>query len=488
MTINLALKTSVIGILTSFWTVAAAETSKCEGTAGPGTDAPTPADPFPLMAAGWGPEAGEGVFFSRWAEDWTGMRAADNARPLKAMPIGSEASLTLSAEARLRYDAYDNKQLKSSQNHKQGLFRGILGSDLRLNRNFRVYSEVGTGRVEGHRDLAPANFQNEASLQQLFLDARWNLDSMLLGTMIGRQEFADGPKQLISLSDGPNLHRTWNGVRVYAHDQRFRIGAFDLRVTKQERGVFDERMEDRERIQGLNASVIVSPTGGPNIYLDPFWIKSGNPAFRLGRLTGLDERSTYGARAWGRAGDVRFDWTLAHQRGKFLRRDTRGWGLFAVQSFALSAEGWKPSATLRFDIATGGGAYGHGTLKGYNPLYASSSYLGEGQFLSLSNIMMMAPGLALSPRSDIKVSMEYGIARRFEEDDAVYAGGMRAYEGTESVKGQSIGGLLRAHGNWKVMDQFNVFVIYEHLRAGEVLRHAQFPSGSYAQLGTSYRY
>jgi hypothetical protein len=440
------------------------------------------------MAAGWGPEAGEGLFFSRWAEDWTGMHAAGNSRPLKAMPIGSEASVTFSAEFRLRYDVYENRQWKGSQDYQQSLFRGILGSDLRLNRNIRVYSEVGTGQVQGQRDLVPANFQNDASLQQLFLDARGHVDSILVGTMIGRQEFADGSKQLISLSDGPNLHRTWNGVRVYAHDQRFRIGAFDLQATKQERGIFDERIDDNERIQGLNASFIVSSEGDPNIYLDPFWIRSWNPAFRSGRLTGPDERSTLGARAWGRAAEVRFDWTLAHQRGKFLERDTDAWGLFAVQSFALSAEGWKPSAILRFDIATGAGADGNGAHKGFNPLYASSSYLGEGQFLSLSNLMMIAPGLALSPRSDVKVSVEYGIARRLEEDDAVYAGGMRAYEGTETVQGRSVGGLLRAHGNWKVMDHFNLFLVYEHLRAGEVLRHARFPSGSYGQLGTSYRY
>jgi hypothetical protein len=252
--------------------------------------------------------------------------------------------------------------------------------------------------------------------------------------------------------------------------------------------MFDERIEDNERIQGLNASFIVSPKGAPDIYLDPFWIKSRNPAFRSGRPTGLDERSTYGTRAWGRAGEIRFDWTLAHQRGKFLYRDIDAWGLFAGQSLALWVEGWKPSVNLRFDIATGGGAYGNGIHKGFNQLYASSSYLGEGQFLSLSNIMMISPGLALSPRSDLNVSMEYGIAQRLEDDDAVYAGGMRAYEGTESVKGRSVAGLLRANGNWKVMDHFNLFVIYEYLRAGEVLRHARFPSGSYAQVGTSYRY
>jgi hypothetical protein len=150
-----ALKVSAIGILASFSAVSAADKSahevqtKCEGSGWPGNESPTPADPFPIMAAGWGPELGEGLLLSRWAEDWTGMRAAGNSRPLKAMPIGGEASLTLSAEVRLRYDAYENRQLKGSQDYQRSLFRGILGTDLRLNRNIRVYSEVGTGQVGG---------------------------------------------------------------------------------------------------------------------------------------------------------------------------------------------------------------------------------------------------------------------------------------------------------------------------------------------------
>jgi len=59
-----------------------AASTKREGAMKPGKDAPTPADPYPLSAAGWEPEAGNGLFVSRWAEDWTGMREAGRAPPL----------------------------------------------------------------------------------------------------------------------------------------------------------------------------------------------------------------------------------------------------------------------------------------------------------------------------------------------------------------------------------------------------------------------
>jgi EmrB/QacA subfamily drug resistance transporter len=454
----------------------------------PSTASPIPADPYPLIAAGWGPDAGNGLFFSRWAEDWTAMREAGNAPPFKAMPLGGGASLTLSAEARLRFDAFDNGQLTHGNDYEQALFRGILGADLRFNPNLRVYGEIGTGQIEGRRSVATANFQNDASLQQLFVDARGYVGSILVGAMVGRQEFADGPRQLISLSDGPNIHRTWNGARFYAHGQRFRVGAFDLRATRQARGSFDEEINHAERIQGINASFVVSPGSRANTFLDPFWIHSENPTFRSGGRTGLDNRDTYGARLWGRRGALKFDFTLARQTGQFMNRDINAWGLFAVQSLALSDKGWKPRLVAHIDVASGGGPYGTGPQKGFHQLYASSNYLGEGQFLSLSNLLLIAPGVSVTPSPRTSLSVEYGFARRLNEDDAAYAGGMRAYAGTQNVRGHEIGGLLRVVSSWSATEHLTLFFNYEHLAAGAVLTRVRLPSGSYSYVGATFRY
>ena len=447
------------------------------------------ADPYPLSAAGWGPEAGNGLFFSRWAEDWTGQRASGKLPMLKAMPLGGDASLTLSAEGRLRYDSYQNAQLMRGEDYQQALFRGIWGADLRLNSHLRVYGEIGTGQVESRGSIVTANFKNDASLQQLFVDVRGHIDSILIGAMIGRQEFADGPRQLVSLSDGPNIHRTWNGVRLYAHGERWRLGAFDLRATRLERGSFDEEIDDAERLQGLNASLIIL-TGSKesNIYLDPFWIHNENPAFRSAGRIGRDERDTFGMRLWGRLGGLRFDWTLAHQTGESLGRDVDAWALFAVQSLSLSDAGWKPRLTAHFDIASGGGANGSGPMKGFNQLYASSNYLGEGRFLSTSNLLLIAPGIAVSPTQTTNLSIEYGFARRLAEDDAAYAGGMRPYPGTQKVSGHEIGGLFRASASWSVTKHLTLFFNYENLAAWNVLQRAGLPSGSYGYLGATFRF
>lgn len=466
----------------------ATSTKKCEVTTAPCTEVPSPADPYPLNAAGWGPEVGNGLLASRWAEDWTGMRSVGKAPVLKGIALGDAASLTFSAETRLRYDFYDNGQLARDRDYEQGLFRGIVGADLRLHPALRVYSEIGTGQVSSRRDEAGANFKNDASLQQLFGEAKAYFGENLTGVLFGRQEFSDGPRQLISLSDGPNIHRTWNGMRFYSHWPSFRVGAFNFRATRQDRGAFDETINRGERLYGANASLVISPTGVPNIYLDPFWFHTENDAFRSGSQTGGDRRNTFGARLWGRRHGLRFDWTLERQVGTFRERRSDAWGLFTVQSIALSERGWKARLTARVDIASGGGTYQGGTLRAFNQLYASSNYLGEGQFLSLSNLVMIAPGFSISPAPRTNLAIEYGFARRLKETDAAYAGGMRPYAGTQNVPGRDVGNLLRAMGSWAASKHLTLFLNYEHFSAGEVLKRVARPSGSYAYIGATWRY
>ena len=399
----------------------------------------------------------------------------------------AEPALELSTQARLRYDVHHNAQLTPGNDYEQGLFRGILGAKLLASPGFSAYAEVGTGQVTARRGTASASFQNAASLKQLYIKACGDIGGARFGMQLGRQEFADGPRQLLSPGDGPNLHRSWNGARLSIKGERWRLGGYELRATRLARGAFDEEVNNGERLRGLGASL----AGGADKAdggLDAFWIQSRNPAFRSGRSVGADERDTVGLRWSGRRGRLHYDWTMARQGGRYMHRDVSAWGLFAVQSLALSGGAWKPRLTSRLDLASGGGTYQGGKLRSFNHLYASSAYLGEGQFLGLSNLLMVTPGIAVSPTRSTTLSAEYGLARRLRESDAAYAGGMRAYAGTQNVPGRAIGGLFRLHGAWAASEHVTVNVNVERLEAGDVLRRAKLPSAGYVYLGATIRY
>jgi len=65
---------------------------------------------------------------------------------------------------------------------------------------------------------------------------------------------------------------------------------------------------------------------------------------------------------------------------------------------------------------------------------------------------------------------------------------MRAYAGTQNVPGHEIGGLLRIAGTWSATEHLTLFMDYEHLTAGDVLKRARLPSGSYGYVGATFRY
>ncbi|MBW8311698.1 MAG: alginate export family protein [Rhizobium sp.] len=428
----------------------------------------TLADPYPQAAAGWGPSLGEGRMASRWAE-----------------PLPPGEKFALHAGLRLRQAAWRDAPAKGTTD--QGQLRAVLGADWRPLPALRFYGELASGDVTRGADVAPPNFRNALSVQQLFVELRRPVGTALAGVMAGRQEFADGPRQLLSLSDGPNLHRSWNGLRAYVHAGRWRLGAFDLRATRLGTGTFDDGIDPRETLRGLNAGFVVGERG--TMFVEPFWLRSTQPAYRVAGAAGRDERNTAGLRAWGSRGAWTFDATLARQSGHTVGgRDIDAWGLFATHGLALTDAGWRPRLTARLDLASGGGAWGTGAVRSFHPLYARSSYVSEGQLLALANVAILAPGVTLSPTPRTTLSAEIGHVRRLATDDAVYATATRTYAGTQATSGRHVGELLRVAGTWRPSPRLGLRLAFEHLHAGGVLRRAGHGSASAAFLDLTWRY
>jgi hypothetical protein len=459
-------------------------------------NSPTAPDtPYPIEAAGWGNPSGQ-FFTSRWVEDWSRLKAKGKAPPLKAMPLfgHDDITLTLSGEMRLRSLMYADGGLHRGDDYHEFIFRAVAGADLHLGDHFRVYGELGHGdhAGDGHPTVnsVSASYENDLSVQQIFGEARTHIGSALVGVQGGRFEFADGPKQLISVSNGPNLHRTWNGGRFYLLTPRFRLGLFTGSVTKLGTGVFDEGVDGGEKLSAVTSSVLIRHDHGTNIFLDPAYYHRHLESGIAGITTGHDNRDTYGARLWGKYGLINFDVMGFRQTGEHMGRDVSAWMSSISGNVLLSPKGIRPRVGFRIDLASGGRTDQQrtGTVHGYDVVYQSTSYLSEGHLLGYTNLALFSPTVAFTPIKKVTVNAEYDLVRRMSQYDAFYAQGSKPYPGTAGVRGYTVGGYGRLIAEWQIKPNIAFELEGDHLSAGKVMKRAGLPSSNFLLLSLDLRY
>jgi hypothetical protein len=399
------------------------------------------------------------------------------------------ATLRLSAETRLRWNHNDNARLRAGEDLSETLWRGRIAAELRWDEGQRAVAELASGSALSGAGPHSASFSNTLALNQAFVDLSTRSGTTRWGAMLGRQEFAEGPRQLVSVGDGPNLHRTWNGLRLYAQGTQASFGAFGFCATRLGPHGFDERIDCEECLRGVNASIVLSAREGErNVAFDPFWFHSELPAVTLQGTLADESRDTFGLRIWGRERRLGFDLTLAQQLGRHGAQDVNAWGAFVVQELRLADSDWQPVATLKVDVASGGRSDGGGDLRTFHPLYSSSSHLGEGRLLGLANLVRLAPGFTFRPSPRTRLSAEFGWAWRFATEDAVYGLGFRAYPGTVAVGGHELGQLFRLDARWIHESGVSLALGFEHLQTGSELADAGLAPGSFAFASLTLRH
>jgi hypothetical protein len=458
----------------------------------------SPPDPYPLPYAGWSPPEGPVFFFSRWEEDWTKLKDAGKAPPLKAMPIFGDVTLTLSGMLRVRVDAYNDAVLIKRDDFHQTTFRSMAGADLRIGSHFRVYGELADGQVTGFgRPYAPnfrgtaipANEHNDLAVLQLFGEASATVDNVLIGARVGRMEFIDGPRQVIGGSDGVNIRREWNGGRFYLHTGRFRVDVFDLKPTLFGKGTFDEHTDKSQHLQGVAGSILAARRPAGNVFVEPFYFHTRMTRGTAGSSAGEDDRDTWGARLRGKQGPITIDWNGIRQTGHHLGREVDAWAASFIQNVLVTDGFGHPRIGGHIDLGSGGNTYNKaGPIHSFNQLYASPQYLGQGLLLSQSNIAILAPSLALQPARNVSVDLDYAFLRRLRQDDAVYGGLMRPYAGTERVPGHDVGTYARVVAQWALTRNILLDVEGERLFAGSALNRAGYGSGSYGTMSVTFLY
>ncbi|WP_160363699.1 alginate export family protein [Sphingomonas chungangi] len=465
----------------------------------PSVRAPLGSLVYTTEALGLGPKIAGGYSLSRWAEDWSYLRDRSKRNdvfdPLKFIPLDREGNvyLTLSNEERLRFDSNSNPGLKKGATASDAFkFRSFLGADLHFGSSFRVYGELADAQYKGRNIIATGANQNDLIVQQLFAEVHRPVGQAEVGARVGRQDFLDGPIQLISNQENPNIHTTFDGVRGYINGRIVRLDAFALDYVKQGFGAFDDPTDHDQHFRGIVGGVLLSPIDRARVYklfLNPFFFNYRGDDIRRGGFIGDEDRRIYGARLWGTIGSVTFDWSADRQDGRFANRDINAYQIFLIQSIAFPKAPWKPELGLHLDFSSGGGSFDSGSkLKAATYLFGTVPFYSYSTLLGASNIREVAPNLSVFPVPKLKIALEYDMYWRDSQHDAVYNGTGGFFARTAGVRGAKIGNQPRANITYQINKHLSLTARFEYLRAGSALKNAGYAGNMFTATWLTFRF
>ncbi len=451
---------------------------------------------YPEAAIGDGVTAG-GYNQSRWAEDWSRMRNPANRRDvidrLKFLPLaGDDVYVTLSGELRLRTNLTTNPDLREVEAQRQDINRVVAGADLHVGKHFRAFGEIAHAGISGLNLGAPSGFlKNDLVVQQSFVEADAEVGGVDMGVRYGRQTFADGPNLMVVPRDNNTILFSFNGVRAWARGKTARVDLFDFTPTRLgQGGTSDDLNQDGRRFSGVSAGLVVPKTlfGGSKLFVDPFVWRLRNRAAVWGGQPAREVRNFYGLHVWGDAGPVNIDWTINRQTGDYDGRDISAWLLLFAQSYRIGKGATAPRVGFHADYASGGGAYGNGTLRTSLAPFGNNVYYSYQLYATPTNLIAVAPNVSFTPVKKVRVALEYQLSWRDDVRDAVYRANGTAFAGTQNFDSAKIADTLRAQVVWTITPQLSFTGRYEHLIAGPALTRAGYASSDFLAGWLSFRF
>ncbi|RZM11607.1 MAG: hypothetical protein EOP67_66865 [Sphingomonas sp.] len=404
------------------------------------------AESYPDAAIGDGVTAG-GYNQSRWAEDWSKLRdpkkRKDIVDQLKFISLAGDGDvyLTLSGEARLRVNQTTNPNLRDAEAQRQDILRLFGGADLHVGKHVRFYGELAHGTLEGENlGTALPNLRNKLAVQQAFVD--------LTGTVA------------------------------------------DIDTAYGNGGTQDDNAESARRFSGISTGIVVPETlfGGSKLYVDPFLWRLRNRTAVWGTDTAREVRNFYGLHVWGDAGPVNLDWTINYQGGSYDNRSIKAWLVLLAQTYQLGKGKTAPRVGFHADYASGGGAYGKGTLRTSLAPFGNNIYYSYQLFATPTNLIALAPNVTFSAFKKLRMTAEYQLSWRDTTTDAVYRANGTAFAGTQNFGGRKIADTIRFQATYPITSRLSLLGRYEHLIAGPALTNAGYKNSDFMAGWISYRF
>ena len=184
----------------------------------------------------------------RYEEDYTYLRdparRSDAFDPVKYVPFGDVEGryFSIGGEARPFLEWFRNEEWGSVPGDDGYLLQRFMAHvDLHWNSRARLFVQLKSGLEGGRRSGPRPVDEDQLDLGQAFVDvAMISSADRKLVVRAGRQEMAFGHQRLVSYREGPNVRRSFDGVRAMLQTRAWTVDAFLTRPALTRPGFFDD--------------------------------------------------------------------------------------------------------------------------------------------------------------------------------------------------------------------------------------------------------
>ena len=353
----------------------------------------------------------------RWADTNEGVHR------LKYIPLGESGYLSLGGDLRLRLTSVQRDGWRPGEdrllNTQRLMGHAEVGGD-----RWRAFAQLKSGLAQGVGPISPVE-QDYLDVHQAFLEVREvPLGPAEFALRVGRVEVSQG--RLLTFREGPNIRLSHDGLWSQTTLEDTRLRLFALRPVSIAGGFFDDRSSFDEVLWGgaLRQAFPIDAVDGWDAEAELHYFGSHDEGARYHRGEGVETRHTLsvavgtGVDTEGLGADASFE--VAGQFGAFDGLPIRAFRTSLEAGAQLSNLWSAPRLFVQHDLSSGDRADTTG-LNTYQPHYPRGSQFSEFSYLAPANLMVLSPGVELSPRRWMTLRLDAGVFYRASADDGLYA-------------------------------------------------------------------
>ncbi|MGK6324788.1 alginate export family protein [Sphingomonas sp. DT-51] len=361
----------------------------------------------------------------RYDEDWSVLadperrtgRWTEKAKYIALDNSGSDY-LTTGLEARSRYEGYENTNWGSAPDQGYVWHRLMPYADLHLG-GFRVFAQPILSAISGGDAPRRPVDTTGADISQAFAEAALELPGdTRLSVAAGRRLVSLGAGRFIDDRYGPGVPLPFDGVSTTATGRRAQLTLLYLRPVDTIPGDFNDHTSRQRATWGAYGTRWLDD--GHRVGFDLFYLGYRDRRAVFDQGTGREIAHTFGTRVFGDTGAWFWNLEGVIQRGRFVRRPVRAWGIGGEIGRRFPHAPLMPELTLTTDVASGDHDPDDGSLQTLNPLFPRGKYFGALTPVGPRNLIHLRPSVAIHPMRAVAVSLTGVAYWRESRRDGIY--------------------------------------------------------------------